>query len=89
MLESKRPSDLWSRIDVGHLAFAIREFFHAVYGVYPTNFISYLRNYFVDKNGGTKRRDIATYVICPLLAGVRLHPNLILVGKDKELSKER
>ncbi|CAJ0609605.1 unnamed protein product [Cylicocyclus nassatus] len=89
MLDSRRISDVWDRVDVGHLAFALREFFHAVYGVYPTNFISYLRNYFVDKNGGNKRRDIATYVICPLLAGVRLHPNLILVGKDKELSKER
>ncbi|VDM74452.1 unnamed protein product [Strongylus vulgaris] len=89
MLDSKKTTEVWDRVDVGHLAFALREFFHAVYGVYPTNFISYLRNYFVDKTGGTKRRDIATYVICPLLAGVRLHPNLILVGKDKELSKER
>ncbi|RCN32917.1 hypothetical protein ANCCAN_21255 [Ancylostoma caninum] len=89
MLDNRKSSDIWERADVGHIAFALREFFYAIYGVYPTNFISYLRNYFVDKAGGTKRRDVATYVICPLLAGVRLHPNLVLVGKDKELSKDR
>ncbi|EYC42760.1 hypothetical protein Y032_0519g2830 [Ancylostoma ceylanicum] len=89
MLDNKKSSDIWERADVAHIAFALREFFYAIYGVYPTNFISYLRNYFVDKAGGTKRRDVATYVICPLLAGVRLHPNLVLVGKDKELSKDR
>lgn len=88
-LDSRRSTDCWERADVAHIAFALREFFHAIYGIYPTNFISYLRNHFVDKNGTTRSRDVATYVICPLLAGVRLHPNLILVGKDKELSKDR
>ncbi|KAJ1354174.1 hamartin [Parelaphostrongylus tenuis] len=89
LLDSRKSDENWDRADVAHIAFAIREFFHALYGIYPTNFISYLRNHFVDKAGGSKRRDVATYVLCPLLAGVRLHPNLILVGKDKELSKDR
>ncbi|KJH48989.1 hypothetical protein DICVIV_04888 [Dictyocaulus viviparus] len=89
MLDDQKSGENWDRADVAHIAFAIREMFHAIYGIYPTNFISYLRNHFVDKAGGAKRRDVATYVLCPLLAGVRLHPNLILVGKDKELSKER
>ncbi|WKY15123.1 hypothetical protein Q1695_000548 [Nippostrongylus brasiliensis] len=88
-LDTKKSSDCWERADVAHIAFAIREFFHAIYGIYPTNFISYLRNHFVDKNGTTKSKEVATYVICPLLASVRVHPNLILVGKDKELSKDR
>lgn len=89
MLYTRKSDENWDKADVAHVAFAIRELFYAIYGIYPTNFISYLRNHFVDKTGGSKRRDVATYVLCPLLAGVRLHPNLILVGKDKELSKER
>ncbi|KAE9414962.1 hypothetical protein Angca_003601 [Angiostrongylus cantonensis] len=89
MLDGRKSDEDWDRADVAHIAFAIREFFHALYGIYPTNFVSYLRNHFVDKTGGSRRRDVAMYVLCPLLAGVRLHPNLILVGKDKELSKDR
>ncbi|KAK6033762.1 hypothetical protein OSTOST_00064 [Ostertagia ostertagi] len=112
MLNSRNSTDCWERADVGHIAFAIREFFHAIYVIYPTNFISYLRsiwkpkkvrnvkvrpgrrfsffrNHFVDRGEVSSSQDVATYVICPLLASVRLHPNLVLVGKDKELSRNR
>uniref|UniRef100_A0A1I7X6E3 Hamartin n=1 Tax=Heterorhabditis bacteriophora TaxID=37862 RepID=A0A1I7X6E3_HETBA len=79
------------RVNTAHFGFAIREYFHTLYGIYPANFLCYLRNYFVDKGVSTDRTkcDLAKMVLYPLLNGVRFHPNLILMSKEKELSRDR
>lgn len=66
-----------------HLQMGILKLFQQLYGMYPCNFIAYLRN-------NTKENQIIfTTTINPLLETVRMHPMLLVSNKDNEKQNSR
>ncbi|CAJ0959008.1 unnamed protein product, partial [Mesorhabditis belari] len=76
------------RINVSHLQYAVREYFHSLYGIYPYMLIHHLRSYFKTIHS-PEQQAILDGVVIPLLNGVKLHPNLLIMDREKELSRER
>ncbi|XP_041368930.1 hamartin-like [Gigantopelta aegis] len=68
-----------------HLQVALYSLFHRLYGMYPSHFLTYLRQQF------QKRENTFVYdeVIMPMLERVRLHPYLITGSRDSEMTKDR
>ncbi|CAJ0583190.1 unnamed protein product, partial [Mesorhabditis spiculigera] len=75
------------KVNVSHLQYAVREYFHTLYGIYPLTFVNHLRNFF--RAAKKKNTTLVEKVMAPLLSGVRLHPNLLLMDKSSELSNKR
>ncbi|XP_031426705.1 TSC complex subunit 1a [Clupea harengus] len=68
-----------------HLHAGIYSLFHRLYGMYPCNFVSYLRVHYSMK----ENLDTFEEVVKPMLEHVRIHPELVTGTKDTELDPTR
>ncbi|XP_060763390.1 TSC complex subunit 1a isoform X2 [Neoarius graeffei] len=68
-----------------HLHASVYSFFHRLYGMYPCNFVSYLRSHYSMK----ENVDTFEEVVKPMLEHVRIHPELVTGTKDYELDPIR
>lgn len=59
--------------------------FHRLYAMYPCNFMSYLKQQYVQR----EQLAIFTHTIRPMLDSVRVHPLLVTASKDAEISATR
>lgn len=64
-----------------HLQYGLYTLFNRLYGMYPCNFVAFLRQEFVFKQD---KLVIFNHVVRPLLDTVRIHPQLITASKDQE-----
>ena len=68
-----------------HLQIALYALFHRLYGMYPCNFLSYLRStYSLREN-----LPIFSHTVKPMVETVRMHPLLVTASKDIELGTAR
>lgn len=68
-----------------HLHASVYSLFHRLYGMYPCNFVSYLRAHYSMK----ENVDTFEEVVKPMLEHVRIHPELITGTKDYEVDPVR
>lgn len=70
---------------LSHLQVGLYSLFHRLYAMYPCNFISYLKQQYI------QRDQLATFshTIRPMLDSVRMHPFLVTASKDIEISATR
>uniref|UniRef100_A0A672SLP0 Hamartin-like n=1 Tax=Sinocyclocheilus grahami TaxID=75366 RepID=A0A672SLP0_SINGR len=68
-----------------HLHASVYSLFHRLYGMYPCNFVSYLRSHYSMK----ENVDTFEEVVKPMLEHVRIHPELVTGTKDHELDPSR
>ncbi|XP_067294960.1 TSC complex subunit 1a isoform X2 [Pseudorasbora parva] len=68
-----------------HLHASVYSLFHRLYGMYPCNFVSYLRAHYSMK----ENVDTFEEVVKPMLVHVRIHPELITGTKDYEVDPIR
>ncbi|XP_052412633.1 hamartin-like isoform X1 [Carassius gibelio] len=68
-----------------HLHASVYSLFHRLYGMYPCNFISYLRAHYSMK----ENVDTFEEVVKPMLKYVRIHPELITGTKEYEVDPIR
>lgn len=59
--------------------------FHRLYAMYPCNFISYLKQQYIQRD----QLATFTHTIRPMLDSVRMHPLLVTASKDTEISAAR
>ncbi|XP_060535655.1 hamartin isoform X2 [Cylas formicarius] len=67
-----------------HLQVSLYALFLRLYGMYPCNFLTYLRIHFKDKN-----RAVFEHTIKPMLDTVKMHPSLVTTSKENETTTER
>ncbi|KAM9394526.1 TSC complex subunit 1a isoform 2-T3 [Pholidichthys leucotaenia] len=72
-------------VQLVHLHAAVYSLFHRLYGMFPCNFVSYLRLHYSMK----ENLDTFQEVIKPMLDQVRVHPELITGTQDSELEPSR
>ncbi|XP_038820879.1 hamartin-like isoform X2 [Salvelinus namaycush] len=80
----KNPGHI-SEVYLIHLHASIYSLFHRLYGMYPCNFVSYLRSHYNMK----ENMDTFEEVVKPMLEHVRIHPELVTGTKDHELDPTR
>uniref|UniRef100_A0A674AB67 TSC complex subunit 1b n=1 Tax=Salmo trutta TaxID=8032 RepID=A0A674AB67_SALTR len=80
----KNPGHI-SEVFLIHLHASIYSLFHRLYGMYPCNFVSYLRSHYNMK----ENVDTFEEVVKPMLEHVRIHPELVTGTKDHELDPTR
>uniref|UniRef100_A0A4W6FLR5 TSC complex subunit 1a n=1 Tax=Lates calcarifer TaxID=8187 RepID=A0A4W6FLR5_LATCA len=68
-----------------HLHAGVYSLFHRLYGMFPCNFISYLRLHYSMK----ENLDTFQEIIKPMLEHVRVHPELVTGTQDYELDPSR
>ncbi|XP_066568758.1 hamartin isoform X2 [Amia ocellicauda] len=68
-----------------HLHASVYSLFHRLYGMYPCNFVSYLRSHYCMK----ENMETFEEVVKPMLEHVRIHPELVTGTKDHELDPTR
>ncbi|XP_013878251.1 TSC complex subunit 1a isoform X2 [Austrofundulus limnaeus] len=68
-----------------HLQAGVYSLFHRLYGMFPCNFISYLRLHYSMK----ENLDTFQEVVKPMLEHVRVHPELVTGTQDNELDPSR
>ncbi len=61
--------------------------FFRLYGLFPCNFLSYLRTQYSDNN--KDNRSVFVHTIRPMLATVRMHPLLVTHSRDQEKASAR
>ncbi|KAL0965537.1 hypothetical protein UPYG_G00282580 [Umbra pygmaea] len=68
-----------------HLHASVYSLFHRLYGMYPCNFVSYLRSHY------SMKENVETFeeVVKPMLEHVRIHPELVTGTKDQEVDPSR
>ncbi|XP_055612808.1 hamartin [Uranotaenia lowii] len=67
-----------------HLQFGLYELFNRLYGMYPCNFVTFLKQQY----RGDKQA-VFQHTIKPLLDTVKIHPRLVFSDKDSEISQVR
>lgn len=67
-----------------HLQIGLSTFFQRLYGMYPCNFISYLREQVI-----TEQAAVFSHTIRPLLETVKMHPMLLTSNRDLEKHNTR
>ncbi|XP_066138262.1 hamartin-like isoform X1 [Euwallacea fornicatus] len=67
-----------------HLQVALYALFLRLYGMYPCNFLSYLRSQFRDRND-----PVFCHTIKPMMDTVKMHPSLVTTSKESETTTER
>ncbi|KAM3599263.1 uncharacterized protein V6R79_002809 [Siganus canaliculatus] len=74
-----------SEVYLIHLHASVYSLFHRLYGMYPCNFVSYLRSHY------SMKENMETFeeVVKPMLEHVRIHPELVTGTKDHELDPTR
>ncbi|XP_019741224.1 hamartin-like isoform X2 [Hippocampus comes] len=70
---------------VVHLHAGVYALFHRLYGMFPCNFLSYLRLHYSMK----ENLDIFHHVVKPMLDQVRVHPELVSGTQDSEVDPSR
>ncbi|XP_018392520.1 PREDICTED: hamartin [Cyphomyrmex costatus] len=68
-----------------HLQVGLYSLFHRLYAMYPCNFISYLKQQYIQRD----QLATFTHTIRPMLDSVRMHPSLVTASKDAEISATR
>ncbi|XP_040897943.1 TSC complex subunit 1a isoform X2 [Toxotes jaculatrix] len=68
-----------------HLHAGVYSLFHRLYGMFPCNFISYLRLHYSMK----ENLDTFQEIVKPMLEQVRVHPELVTGTQDYELDPSR
>lgn len=68
---------------VMHLNLGLKMFFDLLYGMYPCNFLNYI------KESSKKDNNQLAPIIRPLLESVKIHPLLVLSDQETELNKTR
>ncbi|KAM4663777.1 hamartin isoform 2-T2 [Discoglossus pictus] len=68
-----------------HLHASVYALFHRLYGMYPCNFVSFLRSHY------SMKENLETFeeVVKPMMEHVRIHPELVTGSKDHELDPSR
>lgn len=69
-----------------HLQYGFYMLFNRLYGMYPCNFVEFLRIEYVNKQDKTA---IFNHTIRPFLDTVRIHPNLVMSTKTNETNISR
>ncbi|XP_026479810.1 hamartin-like [Ctenocephalides felis] len=77
---TKLPEDQLIHLQVGLYAL-----FHRLYGMFPCNFVSYLKNKYSSRDQSV----IFGHTIKPLLETVKMHPLLITTSKERETDNSR
>ncbi|KAK9882395.1 hypothetical protein WA026_020917 [Henosepilachna vigintioctopunctata] len=67
-----------------HMQISLYALFLRLYGMYPCNFIAFLKSYYKNKNN-----PVFIHTIQPMLETVRMHPKLVTATKENEISSER
>ena len=70
-----------------HLTVGLYALFHRLYGMFPCNFLSWLRNQYPEQNSTSG--GVFPTTVSPLLASVRLHPLLVTQSRDQERTATR
>ncbi|XP_014474837.1 PREDICTED: hamartin [Dinoponera quadriceps] len=68
-----------------HLQVGLYSLFHRLYAMYPCNFISYLKQQYVQRDQSAT----FSHTIRAMLDSVRMHPLLVTASKDSEISANR
>jgi len=71
-----------------HLMVAIYAYFQRLYGMFPCNFLYFLRQQFLDTSPSAGS-PVFNDIVSPLLATVRLHPLLVTQNRDHEKTTGR
>ncbi|XP_070531599.1 hamartin-like [Ptychodera flava] len=79
-----QPPGIVPDVYIIHLQVAVYSMFHRLYGMYPCNFLSYLR----ERYGKDNSKEF-NQIILPMLEHVRMHPNLVTGSKDMETDTAR
>ncbi|KAM4696043.1 hamartin [Rhinophrynus dorsalis] len=68
-----------------HLHASVYALFHRLYGMYPCNFVSFLRSHY------SMKENLETFeeIVKPMMEHVRIHPELVTGSKDHELDPSR
>lgn len=80
----KKPGHV-TEIYLVHLHTSVYALFHRLYGMYPCNFVSFLRSHY------SMKENLETFeeVVKPMMEHVRIHPELVTGSKDHELDPRR
>ncbi|XP_039085626.1 hamartin isoform X2 [Hyaena hyaena] len=80
----KKPGHV-TEVYLVHLHASVYALFHRLYGMYPCNFVSFLRSHYSMK----ENLDTFEEVVRPMMEHVRIHPELVTGSKDHELDPRR
>lgn len=73
---------------LSHLQIGLYIYFQRLYGMFPCNFMDYLKREYISPTNATQVKGaIFTHTILPLLETVRMHPKLITETLDTEISE--
>lgn len=72
-----------------YLKLGLQILFQYLYGMYPCNFLAYLRGYYGSQDHSRESLTVYTKTIRPLLQRTRVHPLLVTASKEAELSLAR
>ncbi|XP_041530244.1 hamartin isoform X4 [Microtus oregoni] len=80
----KKPGHV-TEVYLVHLHASVYALFHRLYGMYPCNFVSFLRSHY------SMKENVETFeeVVKPMMEHVRIHPELVTGSKDHELDPRR
>ncbi|XP_054982364.1 hamartin isoform X2 [Sorex araneus] len=80
----KKPGHV-TEVFLVHLHASVYALFHRLYGMYPCNFVSFLRSHY------SMKENLETFeeVVKPMMEHVRIHPELVTGSKDHELDPRR
>ena len=70
-----------------HVQVGLYSFFHLLYGMFPCNFLSYLRVHYSENN--RENHAVFIHTIKPMLNHVKMHPSLVTQTKDYEKNASR
>lgn len=74
---------------LGHLQIGLYIYFQRLYGMFPCNFMDYLKREYTSLPSTTPVKSaIFTHTILPLLETVRMHPKLITETLESEISEQ-
>ncbi|KAM7304338.1 hamartin isoform X4 [Ixodes scapularis] len=85
---TRKPSHILDT-HLSYLRLGLQTLFQHLYGMYPCNFLAYLRGYYGSQDHSRENFAIYTKTIRPLLQRTRLHPLLVTASKEAELSSSR
>ncbi|XP_037269258.2 tuberous sclerosis 1 protein hamartin isoform X1 [Rhipicephalus microplus] len=85
---TRRPSHIHES-HLKYLKLSLQFLFQYLYGMYPCNFLAYLRGFYGSQDHSRERLTVYTMTIRPLLQRTRVHPLLVTASKDAELCSER
>ncbi|KAK8761443.1 hypothetical protein V5799_027287 [Amblyomma americanum] len=85
---TRKPSHVHES-HVVYLKLSLQILFQYLYGMYPCNFLAFLRGYYGNQDYSRESLTVYTKTIRPLLQKTRVHPLLVTASKDAELSSAR